>query len=436
MDVIVSQASKKLVYDTFRVALSAVCIGILSVLMPVVGSKVLGADELSVLLGSWALINTIQFGLLTPIENFAPRYRSSAMSRGHSEHQIENFLTRYAVSASLVAGFVLIVYFLAINEKSSGQLIIGTLFFIFSNGMLASQRSLLAAQGKFDSILKKNITITVVGIVGFALVILTKWSYAGAVFLVFGSANASGYLMGRLGKSTKFTNKDYKFNKTNIESCEKQFQRSQIPRLGILSLTTISALLLTNGTIIVAKIWNVDSNFIVSYSAALNLALVFYVLLNSVTPPLYNRALVLIESGSHQGVGKLFFKTFVGYLSATLVISFSFYMVGPWALGIYVGDAYSITRTEFFLIAFGEGLVTLTGIPKIFLIAVHRDRVLLPIWILGIGVFLVLFVGIDDKQSSMLFVPIAAASTILVLATVVFFKSVASSRRKWIVTAS
>jgi len=435
MDVIVSQASKKLVYDTFQVALSAVCIGVLSVLMPVVGSKVLGANELSILLGSWALVNTIQFGLLTPIENFAPRYRSSAMSRGHSEHQIENFLTRYAVSASVVAGFVLIVYFLVVNQKSSGQLIIGTLFFIFTNGMLASQRSLLAAQGKFESILKKNIAIAVVGIVGFAVIVLTKWSYAGAVYLAFGTANASGYLMERLRKSKKLTGKDYKFNKTKIEPNEKQFERAQISRLGILSLTTISALLLTNGTIIASKIWKVDSNFIVSYSAALNLALVFYVLLNSITPPMYNRALVLIESGSHQGVGKLFLKTLVGYLSATLVISFSFYIVGPWALGVYVGDAYSITKAEFFLIAFGEGLATLTVVPKIFLIAIHRDRVLLPIWVLGIGIFLGLFVGIDNKQSSMLFVPIAAASTIVVLATVVFFKSVASSGRKSVVTA-
>ena len=435
MDVIVSQASKKLVSDTFQVALSAVCIGVLSVLMPVVGSKVLEANELSVLLSSWALVNTIQFGLLTPIENFAPRYRSSAMSRGHSERQIGNFLTRYAISASVVAGFVLIFYFLAINEKSSGQLIIGSLFFIFSNGILASQRSLLAAQGKFNSILKKNIAIAVVGMVGFAVIVLTRWSYAGAVYLAFGVANASGYLTERFSKSNKVTRKDCRFDTTSISPREKQFERAQVSRLGILSLTTISALLLTNGTIIASKIWKVNSNFIVSYSAALNLALIFYVLLNSITPPIYNRALILIESGSHQGIRKIFLKTLAGYIFATLIISFSFYMVGPWALGVYVGDAYRITKTEFFLIALGEGIATLTVIPKIFLIGIHRDRLLFPIWILGIGIFFILFVGIDNKQSSMLFAPIVAASTIVVLATTVFFKSLAASRRKSVITA-
>ena len=193
-------------------------------------------------------------------------------------------------------------------------------------------------------------------------------------------------------------------------------------------------MLLTNGTIIGSKILNVDAKFIVSYSAALNLALIFYVLLNSITPPIYNQALVLFEGGFRQDLEKLFLKTLLGYVIATLIISLSFYIVGPWALSMYVGDAYSVTNREFFLIALGEGIATLTVVPKVFLIAIHRDLVLFPIGIIGIGIFVSLFVIISDKQLSMLLVPIASASTILILATLFFFKSEAPPRGEAVIS--
>ena len=123
--------------------------------MPVVGARVLEAPQLSMLLSSWALVNTIQLGLLSPIESFAPRYRASAIAIGQNDHQAANFFKRYALAASGVAAFILLLFLLAMSEKSSDQLIAGALFFIFSSGLLASQRSLLVAQGKFKSILKK-----------------------------------------------------------------------------------------------------------------------------------------------------------------------------------------------------------------------------------------------------------------------------------------
>jgi O-antigen/teichoic acid export membrane protein len=429
----VSDDSKKLAIDTLHVALSAICVGVLSVLMPVVGARVLEAPELSMLLSSWALVNTIQFGLLTPIENFAPRYRSSALSQGHSDRRIANFLTRYALAASGVAAFIMLMFLLVVKEKSSNQFIIGSLFFILSNGLLASQRSLLIAQGKFRSILRKNMIVAFVGVAGFALIVTTSWSYAGAVYLAFGAANAAGYLMERFDKANTRVDNDFEIPANPIKTETKSFERTQLTRLGVLSLTTISALLLTNGTIIASKMWHVNSKFIVAYSAALNIALVLYVLLNSITPPIYNKALIYFEDGSLQELKRLFMKSLLGFMIATLGISLSLGAIGPWVLKIYIGSTYAISNREFLLIAFGEGLATLTVIPKVFLIAINRDRKLFPIWISGVCVFILLFFEISDKRLSMLVVPIAAASVIVALATIIFFKSIAAPRRKRVI---
>ena len=436
MVVKVSYPSKKLVIDSFQVALSSICIGVLSVLMPVVGARVLEAPQLSMLLSSWALVNTIQFGLLSPIESFAPRYRASAIAIGQSDHQVANFFKRYALVASGVAAFILLLFLLAMSEKSSDQLIAGALFFIFSSGLLASQRSLLVAQGKFKSILKKNIVVATAGLASFALIVVTSWSYVGAVYLAFGIANTAGYIVERLGEKAPVTTSEFDDSKNYNKVKSKSFEIAQLSRIGILSLTSISTLLLTNGTIIASKLWNVDSNFIVSYSAALNLALVLFVLLNSITPPIYNKAIKYYEAGLHQELKILFLKTLFGFSIATLAISSSLSFVGPWALKLYIGDSYAITKGEFFFIAIGEGIATLTVVPKVFLMAINRDRILFPIWAGGIGLFVLLFIEINNKKSSMIFVPILAASAIAVLAVLVFFKSMASPRGKTIVTTS
>ena len=395
------------------VAISQVIVGIVSYLVLFLGARELNEIELAHFMTLWALFNTLTLSLVLPIETFGPKMKDTYFRIDPETASISNvYLMFFSLATALATSVLLLLFFTGLYQVKVWELfgigvfLIGTISFSF-------RRTQAIAFNEFKHLVVLSLFYLTFTSFGLSLLVVADKSFASTFFLMVGLGSFST-LITRIKTVEKAT-----ITKSWRVSLWRKSNSMGTPLiLGQLFIATMLSLFLSNGALSVGARIGVEPQHVVAYAGISNLVLVPLTLLNSLSSPIMNQAILLFAADRFDELRHLYTKSFSLYIVVVSAVTVVIGLAGQELLRLYIGLNYRISVLHSVFIAISAGLSTLTVLPRLFLIVLDRSFSIFKIWFYGMLIFLlVLLVPFASPEVRMAIAPGFAAFLICTVGT-------------------
>ena len=144
------QNENSIASGTANLVAATISIGLVSYAVIYVGSRTFEADQLSVFLSLWALVNTLALSLAFPLEMLAPQVLTNGSTEPHPRRLLPHPLVSHAILFGLVAGVVTATAGVAMASEVTLGLQAGVMTFALSIGLWSGRRAMWFGSGDFS----------------------------------------------------------------------------------------------------------------------------------------------------------------------------------------------------------------------------------------------------------------------------------------------
>lgn len=386
---------------TANLVLATVAIGLVSYAVIFVGSRTFEADQLSVFLSLWALVNTLTLSLANPLEMLAPQVLVDVSTEPRKRPSLPHPLISHAILFSLVAGVATVAAGLAMRSGVATDLSVGVLAFALSIGLWLGRRAMWFGAGDFSRARNGSFLNAVLSLVLLAVVLVVSPTSVVWMFVAVAIGNVSGALLWPRGP-------------LRFDSDRRFFLPAGLYRvLWVLIGATAVTLVLQSGSLALANAWGIGSDEIVVYAALLSLVRVPMMLLNNVMGPLNLRIIRLSNARDIRSVRRLFLGGTAAICLVVPVLVGISAVLGPIGVGVLLGSKYETGWLFAGAVMLTEGVVWLGMLPRFVLAALRANRVMAYCWSTGLAAFAVGAMMLPSSEWKLVLVPLIAALTIL-----------------------
>lgn len=378
-----------------------------------VAARGMSSTDASTFVSWWAIVNTGVLALTIPLDTFAPRMRLDCERLEIPDVDRRRLIGSYALTVGV--GFLVVVLCLALFRiiHISTYESIGVGMFGVSVAVTGGLRANLVAESRFTRFLFLSVVSSVVGATLLFVSFVNRPVSITEAFLVASTGGFVGWLM------TKRWGADGSIEALgNREALRRLESTSPVAVLRRLSASTLVALMLSNGAVILGRFVGVTNENLIVYAAAVNIVLIPFMLLNTLTAPIHNRVVGLLREGKPELIKTLYRRSMISYLAIVTAMAFLSPIGLPRLVRLYIGDEYSLGANQSFFICMGEGLATVIALPRVFIVALGRTKRLTRVWAAGLIAFLLTMFAPVSVLTRMIAAPVVASVTILVLTQV------------------
>jgi len=411
----------KIVSQSGLVAMSTLITGAFSYFLLFVVARALDEDSAARFLTLWALANTVSLSISLPADTYAPRFKFECERLGVPREVRRLYLLCYGVCIGVVLSLLSICFGIVAGQTGVVTgLSVGV--FAFSVAVFSGQRSYFSSEGQFATF---GLQCLVSSSFSIGLLLLTWVVDKSTPELFFVSAAVGNFL------SVLITHPNLGKDIRRINFLAKYWALLRPLKLfGLLKhlyFSTLVALFLSNGTLILAKLIGATDNAVISYAAAVNLTLIACFLLNTFTGPLHNKFVLLIGKKEIDKVWALYQRSILSYLLFVTALGAAGVLLLPDLVGLYAGDGYEVGRLACLMIIVGEGLATTLALPRALSVAVGMKGKKNLSWVMGAVGFACVFSLPISPLGRMLWAPITASLIILTVLNVQLSRHMARS---------
>ena len=395
------------------VFLATVAIGTPSVFVLYVANIVLLPNELSNFVKIWALINTLIVGVTSPLLTFAPNLR---LDFGRSFKEFDDSF--FAVSTFMCSIFViptqLAAYFWVFDLEDSGTLVPLTLFSVFSISF-SIKNALLIAKASYSKYFSSAALFGLTTSLGLLFVNVTRVGSVSLLFYVFGFALA-------VASVDKFVLSLVFFSHQKLQRfIFLIYKLKSFYSLLVTIFITSTSVFIINGPLIIGSYIGANDAELITFGTFLNIGFILYTILNSFTAPIQTRLISCLNSADFDQFQLVYRKAFKSYLLVAISTTLFLTITINFLAQFYISSVITKDIFSRLVLSASFGFSTLTVLPRVGLMILHRYLSLFLFWIAGLILFLfVIFLPIN-AFIAMVLAP-ASASGLILLACHLTFK--------------
>jgi O-antigen/teichoic acid export membrane protein len=389
--------------------MSTLTTGLFSYVAFFVAARGMSTGDASTFISWWAIVNTFVLALTIPLDTYAPRMRLDCESLRIPDSDRRRLLDIYASVVGALTLLVVVGLSLLDLVDISPVEALGVGLFGVSVSLTGGRRASLVAESRFGRFLLLSVVASAIGTTFLLALFLGRPISVAEGFLASSSGGFIGWIM------TTRRRKD-RTGGGLAESWHRLRDTGPIRVLGRLSISTLVALMLSNGAVIIGKSLGVDGEDLVVYAAAVNIVLIPFTLLNTLTAPIHNRVIDALRFGDHGRIRDLYRRSLTSYLVVVVTVAIVAYFCLPFVVRIYIGEEYSLGSFAGMFVCFGEGLATVIALPRVFIVALERTAGLTRLWAAGFVAFIVTMLIPVPVLVRMIAAPVVASSLILIIA--------------------
>lgn len=382
--------------------------GVFSYVAFFVAARGMSTGDASTFVSWWAIVNTCVLALTIPLDTYAPRMRLDCQRLEIPDLDRRRLIEIYAA----IVGFVVLIGIVGLSifgvVDLSPMEALGIGLFGVSISLTGGRRASLIAESRFGRFLLLSVVSSSVGTAFLLTWFLRRPISVTEGFLTSSSGGFIGWIV------TTRRRKD-RTGGHLVESWHRLRHTGPIRVLGRLSISTLVALMLSNGAVIIGKSLGVDGEDLVVYAAAVNIVLIPFTLLNTLTAPIHNRVIDALRFGDHGRIRDLYRRSLTSYLVVVIMVAIVGYFCLPFVVRAYIGDEYSLGSFAGMFICLGEGLATVIALPRVFIVALGKTAGLTRLWAAGFAAFIVTMLIPVTVLVRMIAAPVVASSLILII---------------------
>jgi O-antigen/teichoic acid export membrane protein len=290
------------------------------------------------------------------------------MAENERQPFFDSLVIIYIGATAIITFLLFFIYFsLRYNIEALEMAVFGVL--IASSSLFQMFRTINIAKENLKSLVRSSMFLACGSFFFFSLVFFLDVNTAHGPLLAttFGFALAGFMNVQRVDITrTKV--------KSIIENRHSFLKIFSFQEVGALSLSNLVSLLLVPGGAVFTGIVGLTTKETVVYLGSMSLSLIPMTILNSTTMPIYLRAINFYSEKRMDELKSLFARSIFVYFVLSLLIVFSFWLIGERALLAFLGDGYQYSQPVFLFSSVAVGISFVGSLPRLFLMAMSKTR--------------------------------------------------------------
>jgi O-antigen/teichoic acid export membrane protein len=399
-----------------QVSIITVLIGSVSYAFNFVTARVLEPDNAARVMTSWTVINLFLLIVQYPIELYGPRLLRSLAEREKQRYFDSIVLVNIAVTS--MTTFLLFCFYYVFRYQID-YLEVGVFaILIASSSLFQMFRTINIARENLTSLVKSAVFLSIGAFFSFLLVFsLDIDSAAGPLLAAAFGFTLANFMSKGLTDATR----------TKVGSIFRDrrsyLQVFSFQEIGALSLSNMVSLLLVPGGTVFTGIVGLDTEETVVYLGSIALALIPMTILNSTTTPIYLRAISLFSEKKMTQLRVLFFKSALVYVSISIGLISSFWLVGEKLLLSFLGTRYQYSQSIFVFSSITVCASFIGSIPRLFLMAMGKTKETYKPLLMTVVLYLTLVLSIRNGALGIFVASISSSLFISITTLIILYKN-------------
>jgi O-antigen/teichoic acid export membrane protein len=394
-----------------QVSAITVLIGFVSYAFNFVTARVLAPDNAARVMTLWTVINLCLLVVQFPIEPYGPRLLRSLAER-EKQRYFDSVVLVYIAASSIATFLLFCVYYIFRYQIDYSEVGVFALL-IASSSLFQMFRTINIARENLTSLVKSAAFLSVGSFFSFLLVFLLDIDSTVGPLLAaaFGFTLANFISKGFTDATRTRVNSIFRERKSYLQVFSFQ-------EIGALSLSNMVSLLLVPGGTLFTGIVGLDTEETVVYLGSIALALIPMTILNSTTTPVYLRAISLFSEKKMTQLRVLLFKSALVYISISIILVSSFWLVGEKLLLSFLGAQYQYSQSIFVFSSITVCASFIGSIPRLFLMAMGKTKETYKPLLMTVVLYLTLVLSIRNGTLG-IFVASISSSLFISLTTLI-----------------
>ena len=399
-----------------QVSIITVLIGSVSYAFNFVTARVLVPDNAARVMTSWTVINLFLLIVQYPIELYGPRLLRSLAER-EKQRYFDSIVLVY-ISVTSMTTFLLFCFYYIFRYQIDYSEVGVFAILIASSSLFQMFRTINIARENLTSLVKSAVFLSIGAFFSFLLVFSLDIDSAAGPLL----AAAVGFTLANF-MSKGLTD----VTRTKVGSIFRDrrsyLQVFSFQEIGALSLSNMVSLLLVPGGTVFTGIVGLDTEETVVYLGSIALALIPMTILNSTTTPIYLRAISLFSEKKMTQLRVLFFKSALVYVSISIGLISSFWLVGEKLLLSFLGTKYQYSQSIFVFSSITVCASFIGSIPRLFLMAMGKTKETYKPLLMTVVLYLTLVLSIRNGALGIFVASISSSLFISITTLIILYKN-------------
>lgn len=399
-----------------QISIITILIGSVSFAFNFVTARVLVPDDAARVMTLWTVINLFLLVVQFPIEFYGPHLLRSLAEREKQKY-FDSIVLAYIAVTSMTT-FLLFCFYYVFRYQIDFLEVGVFAILIASSSLFQLFRTINIARENLTNLVKSAAFLSIGAFFSFLLVFsLDIDSAAGPLLAAAFGFTLANFMSKSLTDATR----------TKVGSIFRDrrsyLQVFSFQEIGALSLSNMVSLLLVPGGTVFTGIVGLDTEETVVYLGSIALALIPMTILNSTTTPIYLRAISLFSEKKMTQLKVLFLKSALVYVSISIGLVASFWLVGEKLLLSFLGSKYQYSQSIFVFSSITVCASFIGSIPRLFLMAMGKTKETFKPLLMTVVLYLILVLSIRNGALGIFVASISSSLFISITTLIILYKN-------------